>query len=205
MRCSIWSRDWRYRLSSFLLPRPSFTPLALGARPALTRSRSCLAQTQRTHQALQGGHHSAPYIDPKLERFAVWTCGVPHNGYVFGPKFATLAVESTNLRSPPMRANQNERLHCSKEFEIRQNRSRANQIETMIAEFDRMCTDLGHQIAAEEMNARICDPLHFAYPTYAKAARERRAKLQRSADALRIELHKLKFEANQARYRQFAA
>jgi len=104
-----------------------------------------------------------------------------------------------------MRANRSERLRRSKEFEVNQNRCRANQIETMIAEFHRMCIDLGHQIAAEEMHARIYDPSHFAYPTYAKAAQERRARLQRSADALGIELHKLKFEANEASYRQFAA
>jgi hypothetical protein len=75
----------------------------------------------------------------------------------------------------------------------------------MIAEFDRMCIDLGHQIEAEEKHARIYDPTHFAYPTYAKAVRERRAKLQRSAGALRIELDMLRFEANEAPNRQFAA
>ena len=104
-----------------------------------------------------------------------------------------------------MSANQSEHLRRSKEFEVDQNRRRANQIETMIAAFDRMCIDLGHQIEAEEKRARICDPTHFAYPTYAKAARERRTKLQRSTDALRNELEKLKFEANEASNRQFAA
>ena len=104
-----------------------------------------------------------------------------------------------------MRANQSERLRRSKEFEVNQSCWRANQIETMIAEFDRMCIDLGHQIEAEEKHARIYDPTHFAYPTYAKAVRERRAKLQRSADALRIELDRLRFETNEAPNRQFAA
>jgi flagellar FliJ protein len=104
-----------------------------------------------------------------------------------------------------MRANQSECLRRSKEFAVNQSRWRANQIETMIAEFARMCIDLGHQIEAEEMRARIYDPKHFAYPTYAMAARERRAKLQRSADALRIELDRLRFEANEAPNRQIAA
>jgi hypothetical protein len=54
-----------------------------------------------------------------------------------------------------MKANQSERLRRSKEFEVGQNRWRANQIETMIAAFDRMCIDLGHQIEAEEKRARI--------------------------------------------------
>src|SRR5665811_2441426 len=103
-----------------------------------------------------------------------------------------------------MRANQSERLRRSKEFEVGQNRWRANQIETIIAEFDRICIDLGHQIEAEEMRARIFDPTHFAYPTYARAARERRAKVQLSAEALRNELYRLQFEATGASSGQFA-
>ena len=93
----------------------------------------------------------------------------------------------------------------SREFEVSQSRLRANQIETMIAQFDRICADLGQQIDAEETRARISDPTHFAYPTYAKAARERRAKLQRSADALKIELDKLRFEMNEVANSQVAA
>jgi flagellar FliJ protein len=104
-----------------------------------------------------------------------------------------------------MSANQREHLRWSREFEVGQNRRRANQIETMIAAFDRMCIDLGHQIEAEEKRVRICDPAHFAYPTYAKAARERRVKLQLSTDALRIELEKLRSEADDNPNRQFAA
>ncbi len=103
-----------------------------------------------------------------------------------------------------MIANQ-EHLRRSNEFEVAQNRLRSNQIETMIAEFERICTDLGQEIEADEKRARISDPTHFAYPTYAKAARERRTKVQRSADALRMELERLRFEANGASNRQFAA
>jgi hypothetical protein len=66
----------------------------------------------------------------------------------------------------------------------------------MIAELDQICTNLGHQIEAEEMSVRISDPAHVAYPTYAKAARERRAKIERSVDALRIEFDRLRSEAN---------
>jgi flagellar FliJ protein len=104
-----------------------------------------------------------------------------------------------------MRVNQTERLRRSREFEFNQSRLRASQIETMIAQFDRICADLGQQIDAEETRARISDPAHFAYPTYAKAARERRAKLQRSADALKIELDKLSFEMNEVANPQVAA
>ena len=104
-----------------------------------------------------------------------------------------------------MRVNQTERLRRSREFEVNQSRLRASQIETMIAQFDRICADLGQQIDAEETRARISDPTHFAYPTYAKAARERRAKLQRSADALKIELDKLRFEMSEVANPQVAA
>jgi hypothetical protein len=104
-----------------------------------------------------------------------------------------------------MKANQSERLRRSKEFEVNLSRLRANQIETMIAEFDRMSIDLGRQIEAEEMRAGIDEPTHFAYPTYAKSARERRVKLQRSADALRIKLNALRLEANESPNWQFAS
>jgi len=96
-----------------------------------------------------------------------------------------------------MKANQSERLRRSREFELDLSRFRVNQIETMIAEFDRMCIDLGRQIETEEIRARIDDPNHFAYPTYAKAARDRRANIQRSADALRVQLDALRREANE--------
>jgi flagellar FliJ protein len=101
--------------------------------------------------------------------------------------------------------NRNKDERRQKEFETDLSRWRAVQIETMIVEFDRKCIDLGHQIEAEEMRARIYNPDHFAYPTYAKAARERRAKLQRSADALRGELDRLNIGANGATDRQSAA
>ena len=108
-----------------------------------------------------------------------------------------------------MKANQSARLRRNKEFALDQSRLRANQIETMIAEFDRICIDLGRQIEAEEIRARIDDPTHFAYPTYAKAARERRAKLQRSSDALKIELETLRdvlsLETNELPNWQFAS
>jgi flagellar FliJ protein len=101
--------------------------------------------------------------------------------------------------------NRNEDERRKKEFEADQSRWQAVQIETMIVEFDRKCIDLGHQIEAEEMRARIYNPDHFAYPTYAKAARERRTKLQRSADALRAGLNRFNIGANGTTDRQSAA
>ena len=55
----------------------------------------------------------------------------------------------------------------------------------MIAEFERMATDLDREIKAEQDRAGIHDPGHFAYPTYAKAAMNRRENLKRSADELK--------------------
>jgi flagellar protein FliJ len=96
-----------------------------------------------------------------------------------------------------MKADKSDRLRRKFEFEEAQNRLRASQIETMIAALDRMCVDLGQQIEAEEIRARISDPIHFAYPTYAKAARERRAKLQQSSAALRSEVARLTLMATE--------
>jgi flagellar FliJ protein len=104
-----------------------------------------------------------------------------------------------------MRASQRERFRRIKEFEVNQRRWQAIQIETIIAELERVCIDLGHQIEAEETRARIHDPKHFAYPTFAKAARERRAKLEQTADALRIERDRLRSATNEASNPQQAA
>ena len=67
-----------------------------------------------------------------------------------------------------------------KRFQVEERRRRVAQIETMIAEFTRMATELDREIAAEETRAGISDPAHFAYPTYARAARTRRDNLKQS-------------------------
>jgi len=51
-----------------------------------------------------------------------------------------------------------------------------------------MAGDLDREIKTEQDRAGIHDPGHFAYPTYAKAAMQRRENLQRSADDLKIQL-----------------
>ena len=75
-----------------------------------------------------------------------------------------------------------------KKFQVDEKRRRVAQIEGMIADFQRMTTDLEREIQAEQERAGINDPTHFAYPTYAKAAIQRRMNLTRSADELRIQL-----------------
>lgn len=75
-----------------------------------------------------------------------------------------------------------------RKFQVDENRRKVAQIETMIAEFERMAIDLDREIKAEQDRAGIHDPAHFAYPTYAKAAMQRRENLARSADELKIQL-----------------
>jgi flagellar FliJ protein len=79
-----------------------------------------------------------------------------------------------------------------KKFQVDEKRRKVMQIETMIAEFERMATDLEREIKVEQDRAGIHDPGHFAYPTYAKAAMQRRENLTRSADELRGQLNDAK-------------
>jgi flagellar protein FliJ len=75
-----------------------------------------------------------------------------------------------------------------KRFHVDEKRRQVAQIEAMIADFQRMASDLDREIAAEQSRAGIDDPGHFAYPTYAKAAMQRRDNLTRSADDLQGQL-----------------
>jgi flagellar FliJ protein len=75
-----------------------------------------------------------------------------------------------------------------KRFQAEECRRRVAQLQTMIAEFTRMTGDLDREIAHEEQRANIADPNHFAYPTYARAARVRRDNLLRSVADLRDQL-----------------
>jgi flagellar export protein FliJ len=75
-----------------------------------------------------------------------------------------------------------------KRFQADEKRRQVTQIETMIAEFERMARDLDDQIAAEQERTGIRDVTHFAYPTFAKAAMQRRDNLLVSANELRSKL-----------------
>ena len=85
-----------------------------------------------------------------------------------------------------------------KKFQADEKRRRVVQIEGMIAEFERMAADLEREIRAEQERAGIHDPTHFAYPTYAKAAIQRRENLKRSADELKTQLDDAKGAFNEA-------
>ena len=85
-----------------------------------------------------------------------------------------------------------------KRFQVEEKRRRVAQIELMIAEFERMANDLSREIAAEEQKAGISDPAHFAYPTYARAAAQRRDNLRQSAENLHGQLEDAKAELGEA-------
>ncbi len=79
-----------------------------------------------------------------------------------------------------------------KKFQVDEKRRKVVQIEGMIAEFERIAGDLEREIKTEQERAGIHDPAHFAYPTYAKAAIQRRENLKRSADELKGQLNDAK-------------
>jgi flagellar FliJ protein len=75
-----------------------------------------------------------------------------------------------------------------KRFQIDERRRQVGQIEAMIEEFGRMVGDLDMEIAAEHRRTGIEDEKHFAYSTFARAARQRRANLQTSVSDLNSQL-----------------
>ncbi len=85
-----------------------------------------------------------------------------------------------------------------KRFHVEERRRRLAQIESMINEFARMAADLDREIALEEQRAGISDLAHFAYPTYARAARARRDNLLRSSSELRGQLDDAKAGLDEA-------
>jgi len=85
-----------------------------------------------------------------------------------------------------------------KKFQVDDRRRKVAQIEGMIAEFERMAIDLDREIQVEQERTGIHDPGHYAYPTYAKAAIQRRENLKHSADELRVQLEDAKVALQEA-------
>jgi flagellar FliJ protein len=79
-----------------------------------------------------------------------------------------------------------------KKFQADEKARRVAQIEAMIAEFTRMTTDLDREIGVEEQRSGNADPSHFAYSTYARAARTRRDNLANSIAELRDQAEEAK-------------
>jgi multidrug resistance efflux pump len=75
-----------------------------------------------------------------------------------------------------------------KRFQVEDKKRQVAQIEAMIGEFDRMAKELNDQVLAEQERSGIHDAGHFAYPTFAKAAIQRRDNLSASERALKDKL-----------------
>lgn len=71
-----------------------------------------------------------------------------------------------------------------KHFQVEDKTRQLAQIDMMLAEFRRMSDDLQVQIDLEEKKSGITDQSHFAYPTFAKAAMQRRDNLKNSIQDL---------------------
>lgn len=87
------------------------------------------------------------------------------------------------------------RLH---RFQVDEKRRQVVEIETMIAEFHRKEAELEQQILSEQERAGISDVGHYAYPTFAKAARDRRENLLKSISGLSVQLEEAKESLGEA-------
>lgn len=94
-----------------------------------------------------------------------------------------------------------------KSFQLGEKRRQLDQIRTMMAELERMRAELEYQIVSEEKKAGITDTNHFAYPTFAKAARKRAENLQGSIRELKIQQDaaELSMEEAELEYQKAAA
>ena len=75
-----------------------------------------------------------------------------------------------------------------KKFQVDEKRRQVSQIEMMVADFERMASELDQQIEIEQTKTGISDVAHFAYSTFAKAALTRRDNLINSANDMRGKL-----------------
>lgn len=72
-----------------------------------------------------------------------------------------------------------------KKFQVDEKRRQVAQIEMMVADFERMASELDQQIEIEQQKTGISDVAHFAYSTFAKAALQRRDNLLASANDMK--------------------
>ena len=75
-----------------------------------------------------------------------------------------------------------------KRFQVEDKRRRVAQIEMMIAEFNRMAGSSTARSPPRSSESGVKDTTHYAYSTYARAARTRRDNLLHSADELKGQL-----------------
>ena len=85
-----------------------------------------------------------------------------------------------------------QRLDRLRRLGVESARQRALQIETTIADFEKMANALEADIRFEEDRTRIHDPAHFAYSTSARAMTQRCDNLKRSIGELQRQLAEAK-------------
>jgi flagellar export protein FliJ len=85
-----------------------------------------------------------------------------------------------------------------KRFDVEEKRRKVADIEAMIGDFNHMAVDLDRQIAIEQERSGVSDVNHYAYPTFAKAAIQRRNNLAASATDLAAKLAAARAEFDEA-------
>lgn len=83
-------------------------------------------------------------------------------------------------------------------FKVLEKRRQLEQLALMMGEFARMAAELDNQIISEEKKAGISDVQHFAYPTFAKAARSRRDNLTNSVKDLKVQTNAARLTLEEA-------
>ncbi|GAB4238009.1 MAG: flagellar export protein FliJ [Methyloligellaceae bacterium] len=79
-------------------------------------------------------------------------------------------------------------------FDVDEHRQKVTDIEMMIEDFRQMAADLERQIEVEQEKAGVSDVNHYAYPTFAKAAIQRRENLMASIRDLEVKLEEAREE-----------
>ena len=79
-------------------------------------------------------------------------------------------------------------------FQVDEKRRQLAQIEMMVADCERMARELDEQILIEQQKSGIEDVNHYAYPTFAKAAIQRRDNLNTSISELQAQMDAAKHD-----------
>ena len=83
-------------------------------------------------------------------------------------------------------------------FEVDERRQTVADIENMLEDLRQMVVDLERQIEVEQEKAGVDDVNHFAYPTFAKAAIQRRDNLKNSIQELENKLEEARGQLAEA-------
>lgn len=85
-----------------------------------------------------------------------------------------------------------------KRYQLKEKSRQLTQLDLMITDFERMAKELDAQIEAEEKKSGVTDQDHFAYPTFARAARQRRDNLIESRNGLSAQREAARIELAEA-------